>query len=82
MYCDGNPSYFTLVTECAIWFISAVRRQRTVIIAVINAGIWEEHWRVIVGERGNDYLMEVCPMCFSKAEMKRDKDFNRGTEST
>lgn len=41
------PSY----TECAIWFISAVWRQRKVIIMVINAGIWEEHCRVIVEER-------------------------------
>ena len=51
MYCGENPSYFILVREFAIWFISAVRRQRKVIIMVINAGIWEEHWRVIVAER-------------------------------
>lgn len=41
--------------------------QRKVINMVINAGIWEEHCCVIRGE-GSDYLMEVCPMCFFKAE--------------
>lgn len=51
-------------TEYAIWIISAVRKQKKVIIMVINAGIWEGHCCFIEEERERITLWR-CVQCVS-----------------